>query len=184
MKTRFDASLIPLVQLLLSHAIRFLFTCRVRLLIHLRLISLPFIVSCYRSAQVFPSITTVCPFGIFTVSLSPLSVCSCILNSTIQSHQPQFPFPSHLLTSHASRFDREKDSLYISSPSFFPCTTFCLKITATSSACLIAASNAGSPWLNDAFLRKLLRASWRAACKTGRSPLEELVSRSCSKWGA
>jgi hypothetical protein len=35
----------------------------------------------YRSLHFFPSITTFCPLGIFTVSLSPLSVSSWILNS-------------------------------------------------------------------------------------------------------
>jgi hypothetical protein len=36
----------------------------------------------YRSEHFFPSITTVCPLGILTVSLSPRSVCSWILNSS------------------------------------------------------------------------------------------------------
>jgi len=35
----------------------------------------------YRSEHFFPSMTTFCPFGILIVSLSPRSVCSCILNS-------------------------------------------------------------------------------------------------------
>jgi hypothetical protein len=37
---------------------------------------------CYWSAQVLPSMTTVLPFGIFTVSLSPRSVSSCIRSSS------------------------------------------------------------------------------------------------------
>jgi hypothetical protein len=51
----------------------------------------------YRSEHFFPSITTVCPLGIFTVSLSPLSVCSCILNSSQNQHHFNFNF-KELLT--------------------------------------------------------------------------------------
>lgn len=39
----------------------------------------------HRSEHFFPSMTTFCPFGILTVSLSPRSVCSCILNSAFTS---------------------------------------------------------------------------------------------------
>merc|ERR1711964_778769 len=52
----------------------------------------------------------------------------------------------------------------------FPCTTFSLKIFATSSACAIAGAKAGSSWLIDAFFRNPLRASLRAAWRRCVSP--------------
>ena len=53
----------------------------------------------YRSEHFFPSITTVCPLGIFTVSLSPRSVCSCILNSSHNQHHFNFTFKESLTVS-------------------------------------------------------------------------------------
>lgn len=65
-----------------------------------------------------------------------------------------------------------KDSLYLSSsPSiFFPCTTFCLRICATSSACLTADTASVDPTSRFTLWRNSSRARCRAAVRSGASP--------------
>jgi hypothetical protein len=86
---------------------------------------------CYRSAQVLSSITTFCPSGILTVSLSPRSVSSCIRSSAVWLSKEMNQV---LLVI----------SLYLLSPTCLPCTTFSRKILATFSACSMADIAAGS----------------------------------------
>ena len=81
-----------------------------------------------------------------------------------------------------SKSAQKKNSLYFSPPTSLPCTTFSLKILATSSACAMAGPVAGSVAERDALALKAVRAWVTAAVRRGASPVGRDVSGSGFGW--
>jgi hypothetical protein len=97
---------------------------------------------------------------ILTVSLSPLSICSCIRSSAFRV--------SDLV--HSKRQQHNELNLFSSPPTALPWTTFSRNIFATSSACCIL-FDVSSDVARARFWSKLARAARRAADSVGRSPV-------------
>jgi hypothetical protein len=99
------------------------------------------------------------PFpAVLIVSLSPLSVCSCMRSSDPCQR-----------TGLKQQDNGDELNLFSSPPTALPCTTFSRRILATSSACCMLLE-ASSVEARARFCSKLSRAARRAADRVGRSP--------------
>lgn len=128
-----------------------------------------------------PPLIKACPADLI-VSLLPLSVSSCILNSAAPSkkktHQPSLPL--FLLPLQKAIPQRNMHNLRnLSPPSFasdlLPCTMFRLNTLATSSACatLLAASAGGRMRLDSKFERAVERAEVRRRVSSRKARVME-----------